>query len=108
MRNGFDQAEIDRKRIFDEFLAIARDRAARDADAAAAGSVERSKLLAHDLYGIAPIGGIICIQKFAVLGDERELCGCASAVDAQPRTARVGLDRAPPHGIFFVPCADAP
>lgn len=53
MRNGFDQAEIDRKRIFDEFLAIARDRAARDADAAAAGSVERSKLLAHDLYGIA-------------------------------------------------------
>ena len=83
-------ADVHMEGVADEILAVTGHGAAENGHAALRAAVDRAQFAAHDLHGIAIVGGVVGIQKFFVFGNERQLGGGAAAVDAQIRPAAIG------------------
>ena len=84
--------------VADEVLAVAGHGAAEDGHAPLRAAVDLAQFAAHDLHGVAVVGGVVGVQKLLVFGNERQLRGGAAAVDAQIGPAAIGGKLRARHG----------
>ena len=96
--DGLHHADVHMEGVADEVLAVAGHGAAEDGHAPLRAAVDLAQFAAHDLHGIAVVGGVVGIQKLLVFRNERQLRGGAAAVDAQIGPAAIGGKLRARHG----------